>query len=178
MLNLISKNDEKFLWEKHVYDSLAIEFFLKKTGFIPKKLLDIGTGGGFPAIPIALAHPEIDVYALDGIRKKINAVDRIKQELETENLHTICNRAENLNEKFDLITSRATAALKTLCEYALPLLNKDGYLIAYKSCKAKEEIKEAEHILSKCHAKIIDIIEYELPLEKFYTRNLIVIKLF
>lgn len=177
-LNLVSQNDEKFLWEKHIYDSLAIGFFLKKTGFIPKKLLDIGTGGGFPAIPIALAYPEIDVYALDSVRKKINAIEIIKQELKIENLHTICNRAEDLNEKFDLITSRAAASLKILCGYALPLLNNGGYLIAYKSRKAKEEIKDAEIILKKFNAKIADIIVYELPIEEIYTRNLIVIELF
>ena len=102
-LNLISKNDEKFLWEKHIFDSLSIEYFFKNYGTSytsPLKLLDIGTGGGFPSVPIALAYSDIEVYALDSIRKKINAIENIKQELNIKNLHTICNRAENLKEKF------------------------------------------------------------------------------
>lgn len=156
-LNLISKNDEKFLWEKHIFDSLAIGKFFEKyfskdfledrkiggledrlfndsslsetlkhqltdnslTSYLPIfqpseinpstdnnfplstfhfQLLDIGTGGGFPAVPIAIMYPEIEVFALDSIRKKINAIENIKAELGLKNLHTICDRAENIVE--------------------------------------------------------------------------------
>lgn len=175
-LNLVSKNDEKFLWEKHIFDSLAIEkFFEKYSSAKSKKLLDIGTGGGFPAIPTALAYPEIEVYALDSIRKKINAIENIKTELNIKNLHTICDRAENIKEKFDIITSRAVAPLKVITGYAIPLLNKNGYFIAYKSIRTEEEIEDAQTILKKYKAKVIDIIQYELPLEENHTRNLIII---
>jgi len=174
-LNLISKNDEKFLWEKHILDSLAIEKFLHNHNVAGKKLLDIGTGGGFPAVPVALRYPELQVYALDSIRKKINAIETIKSELNIENLNTICERAENLTEKFDIITSRAVAPLKVIAGYALPLLKKDGYFIAYKSKKVNEEIEDAKQILRKYQAKIIDVIEYELPLTESHTRNLTVV---
>ena len=84
-LNLISKNDEKLLWEKHVFDSLAIEKFFDKYKFsLDEKeitLLDFGTGGGFPAVPISLAYPNIKVTAMDSIRKKINAISTIKDVL-------------------------------------------------------------------------------------------------
>lgn len=181
-LNLISKNDEKFLWEKHIFDSLAIEKFFNK--YYPKicehkeeiTLLDIGTGGGLPAVPIALTHPEIEVYALDSIRKKINAIENIKSELDIKNLYTICDRAENVNQKFDIIISRAVATLDKISEYALPLLNKNGYFTAYKSVKADEEIANAQKTLKKHKATVIDIIEYDLPLKENHTRNLIVIK--
>ena len=83
-VNLISKNDEKFLWEKHIFDSLSIEKVFEKF-WMPKTLLDIGTGGGFPAVPVALAYPEVEVYALDSIRKKINAIENIKSELDIKN---------------------------------------------------------------------------------------------
>lgn len=174
-LNLISKNDEKYLWEKHIFDSLAIEKFFKKykSG---STLLDIGTGGGFPSVPIALQYPKIEVYALDSIRKKINAIETIKQELNIHNLHPICNRAENINQKFDIITSRAVASLDKIIGYALPLLKKDGYFAAYKALKAQDEIADAQKILKKFKAKIVDIIEYDLPLEENHTRNLIIIK--
>ena len=92
-LNLISKNDEKFLWEKHIFDSLAISKAFEK---FPKgkSLLDIGTGGGFPSVPAAIVYPEIEVFALDSIRKKINAIENMKAALNLQNLHTICERAE------------------------------------------------------------------------------------
>ncbi len=175
VLNLISKNDEKYLWEKHIFDSLSIEKVFEKYGK-GKKLLDIGTGGGFPAIPIALFYPEIEVYPLDSIRKKINAIEKLKSELNINNLHPICERAENLHEKFDIITSRAVAPLKLITAYAAPLLNDNGYFVAYKSKKTEDEISEAKDILKRRKLFISDIIEYRLPLEENYVRNLIVIK--
>lgn len=175
-LNLISKNDEKFLWEKHIFDSLAIEKFFEKYQFDGKNLLDFGTGGGFPAVPIALTYPKIDVTAMDSIRKKINAITAIKEELKISNLIPLCGRVETLDEKFDLITSRAVANLGKIVEYAMPRLKKDGYFIAYKSVKAQEEIEEAKHVLKKYKAKVVDIIQYDLPLQENHTRNLICIK--
>lgn len=174
-LNLISKNDEKLLWEKHIFDSLAIEKFFEKYNTAPKTLLDFGTGGGFPAIPIALAYPEIEVTAMDSIRKKINAISTIKNELKIHNLTPLCGRVETLDKKFDIITSRAVANLGKIVEYAIPRLKKDGYFIAYKSVKAQEEIEEAKPALKKYKAKVIDIIKYDLPLEENHTRNLVVI---
>ncbi len=174
-LNLISKNDEKFLWEKHIFDSLSIEKFFDKYKK-GKTMLDIGTGGGFPALPVAYTYKDIDVYPLDSIRKKINAINEMKDELNLENVFPICERAEKLSQKFDLITSRAVAPLKVISGYALPLLKKDGYFVAFKSVKAQEEIDDAKSILKKFNTKVIDIIEYDLPLEENHTRNLIVIK--
>lgn len=174
-LNLISKNDEKLLWEKHIFDSLAIEKFFEKYNTTTKTLLDFGTGGGFPAIPIALAYPEIEVTAMDSIRKKINAISTIKNELKIHNLTPLCGRVETLDKKFDIITSRAVANLGKIVEYAIPRLKKDGYFIAYKSVKAQEEIEEAKPALKKYKAKVIDIIKYDLPLEENHTRNLVVI---
>ena len=181
-LNLISKNDETFLWEKHICDSLAIEEFFNKFGIDNlkgKTLLDIGTGGGFPSIPIAINYPELKITALDSIGKKIRAINEMKSQLELENLETICDRAENIEGKhFDFVVSRAVAALKKLLPYAIPLIKKDGFFVAYKSLKAQEEITEAQDVLSECRAKVVEVIEYSLPLKENYTRNLIVIKKF
>ncbi len=177
-LNLISKNDKKYLWEKHIYDSLSIEKFFEKYQIQQNvKLLDIGTGGGFPAIPIALSYPETEVFALDSIQKKINAIENIKSELNIKNLTAICGRAENIKDKYDIITSRAVASLDKICQYALPLLRKNGYFVSYKSRKAEEEINSAKNILKKYNAEISDIIDYQLPLEENHTRNLIIIHL-
>ena len=174
-VNLISKNDEKFLWEKHVFDSLAIEKFFEKYEN-QKTLLDIGTGGGFPAVPIAITYPKIKVTALDSIAKKIRAIQSMKDKLQIENLIPVCSRVENLDGKFDVVTSRAVSSLKNICEYALPKLYKGGYFVAYKSRKTPEEIDEAKSILKKYNSKIVDIIEYKLPLDEEISRNLIIIK--
>ncbi len=173
-LNLISKNDEKVLFEKHIYDSLSIKLTnLLKSG---QTILDIGCGGGFPCIPIAIEYPQINVVGIDSIRKKINAINTIKEELKLNNLETICDRVENLKgQKFDIVTSRAVASLAKISEYALPLLKKDGVFVAYKSKKISEELAEAKPILSKFNAKVLNIIEYTLPLEEVYQRNLILI---
>ena len=173
-LNLISKNDEKFLFEKHIYDSLAIK--LAKINLAGKTLLDIGCGGGFPCVPIAIEFPETNVVGIDSIRKKISAVNVIKESLKLKNLSLICDRAENLKgQTFDIITSRAVADMSVISEYALPLLKKDGVFIAYKSKKANEEIDSANQVLAKYGAKVLDIIQYALPLEEVYERNLILI---
>ncbi len=175
-VNLISKNDEKFLWEKHIFDSLAFSKFYEKYCKTPKfELLDIGTGGGFPSVPIAIKYPEIEVTALDSIGKKIRAVETIGKGLGLKNLHPVCMRVENLDKKFDIVTSRAVSSLKNICAYALPKLKENGYFVAYKSRKAPNEIEEAKNILQKYKAKITDIIEYELPLDEKITRNLIII---
>ena len=162
-VNLISKNDEKFLWEKHICDSLALEKFFSKYG-APETLLDIGTGGGFPAVPLAIMYPQIKICALDSISKKIRAVQTFKDKLGLKNLTPVCMRVENLDQTFNVVTSRAVAALKKICAYAMPKTKRDGYF------------KDAQDVLKKYNSKIIDIIEYDLPLEENFKRNLVVIK--
>jgi len=177
VLNLISKNDEQFLEEKHIFDSLSINLFFKKYSQDFKTLLDIGTGGGFPALPIAIEYPEIEVTGIDSTTKKINAITEIANELGLKNFKGIADRVENLkNVKFDLITSRAVAKLDVIAKYALPLMHKNSFLIVYKSKTVKEEIKDSEFFLKKHKASVIDVIEYKLPLEEIYERNLVVIK--
>ena len=176
-LNLISKKEEQYLFEKHIYDSLGIKLFFEKYNFVPKTLLDIGTGGGFPSVPIAIEYPEISVTGIDSIQKKINAVQSIKNSLNIQNLNLIRGRVEELkNFSFDVITSRAVAKIETLIKYAYPLLKKDGYIILYKSKTAEDEITEAINLIRKLHLKIKPIIEYTLPLEETYNRCLVILQ--
>ena len=174
-VNLISRNDEKFLWEKHICDSLSLGLFFEKYS-IPQTLLDIGTGGGFPSVPLAIKYPQIKITAVDSIGKKIRAIETFKEKLNLNNLISICARVETLDQKFDCVTSRAVASLDKICEYALPKLKNGGYFAVFKSKKINEEIEQAKKILQKYNAKIIDIIEYELPTEEKLERYLIIIK--
>lgn len=177
VINLISKNDEKFLFEKHIFDSLAIcKFFnsIENEQIEKKSLLDFGTGGGFPSVPVSILFDKLDVYAVDSIRKKINAVSEIKDHLELNNLHTICERVENINQTFDYVTTRAVASLDKILKYAVPKLKSRGYFIAYKSQKFTEELKDAEKTIKTSGMKMVNIIKYSLPLEENFERNLII----
>ena len=175
--NLISKNDEKLLWEKHIYDSLAIKLFLEKYNIKKANVLDIGCGGGFPCLPVAIEVPFLNIVGVDSIRKKIGSVQTISDKLGLTNLELICDRVENIRgRKFDVIISRAVADMSKICEYALPLLKKGGYFVGYKSKKALEELENAKLVLKKYSAEVIDIIEYTLPLEEVYERNLVCVK--
>jgi 16S rRNA (guanine527-N7)-methyltransferase len=173
-VNLISKNDEQFLFEKHIFDSLAINKFLKpKSG---QTLLDFGTGGGFPSVPLAMLYEELEVTALDSIRKKITVIEEMKQELNLCNLKTVCERVEKINEQYDFVTSRAVASMDLIIKYAAPKLKNGGYFIAFKSKKVKEEIAEASKTIKLSGLKLIDIIEYSLPLTENHERNLVIFK--
>lgn len=175
--NLISKNDEKFLYEKHIYDSLGIKLFLEKYDIKEANVLDIGCGGGFPCVPIAIECPDLRILGVDSIRKKIASVEAIKEKLELTNLELIADRVENLNKKnFDIVVSRAVADMAKISEYALPLVKKGGYFIAYKSKKALEELEGAKSVLKKYNAELIDILSYNLPLEEVYERYLVCVK--
>ena len=171
--NLISKNDEKVLFEKHIFDSLAINLF-KKTNEC------IGTGGGFPAVPIAIAFPEIKVVGVDSIGKKIKFINKIASTLNLKNLSGITSRTEelplNMKESFDIITSRAVAPLNVILEYAIPYLKVGGYFVAYKAKIVNEEIEQAQNALKTLNCKIEEIIDYKLPLDENFERNLVIIK--
>lgn len=176
--NLISKNDESVLFEKHIFDSLSINLFNEIKSC--KTLLDIGTGGGFPSVPIAIAFQEIKVTGVDSINKKIKFINEIATTLNLKNLSGIASRTEslpqNLRESFDIVTSRAVAPLNIILEYAIPYLKVNGYFVAYKSKIVNEEIEQAQNALKILNCKIEKIIDYKLPLEDNFDRNLVIIK--
>ena len=175
--NLISKNDEKFLYEKHIYDSLGIKLFFQKYEIKNATILDIGCGGGFPCMPIAIEYPQYNIIGLDSIGKKIASVQTISDKLGLKNIELICDRAENLvGQEFDIVVSRAVADMAKISGYALPLLKKGGYFIAYKSKKALEELESAKAVLKKHKAEVVEIMQYNLPLEEVYERYLVCIK--
>ena len=115
--------------------------FFEKYKISESEILDIGCGGGFPCLPIAIEFPNFRITGIDSIRKKIASVQNISEKLGLENLELIADRVENIKERdFDLVVSRAVADMAKISEYALPKLKKGGYFVAYKSKKALEEL--------------------------------------
>lgn len=180
-VNLISNNDVKVLFEKHIYDSLALNLFFKKYKIQQNiKLLDIGTGGGFPAMPLALCFEKMQICAVDSINKKINFIKTTSTELGLKNIEPICSRVEDLPEakkkSFDIVTTRAMAELREILEYAIPFLKVGSYFVAFKSIKAEEELKNATSALKALNTVLVDKIEYTLPIEGENRRVLLVFK--
>ena len=178
VINLISKNDEKLLFEKHIFDSLSLSYFFEKYNVNPQNLslLDIGTGGGFPSVPLAIYYEKLKVTGLDSIAKKIHAIEEFKEKLQLDNLELINDRAENLKTKYNIVVSRAVSKLGNVTKYAMPLLKNGGYFVCYKSKTAFDEIREAKELILKSGAKFLEVIEYKLPLEENFERFLVVIK--
>lgn len=180
-VNLISKNDEKVLFEKHIYDSLSFNLFFQKyikTGNI--NLLDIGTGGGFPSLPLSILYDDIQITALDSIQKKINFINYAASELKIKNIKPLCSRVEDLSSdkrsSYDVVVTRAMAELRTVLEYAIPYIKVGGYFVAYKSIKADDEIQAAKKALMILNSCVVEKIEYSLPVKQENKRLLIVIK--
>lgn len=179
--NLVSKNDEKNLFEKHIYDSLALGLFLKEFDIKDgAKILDIGTGGGFPSLPLSIVFPELQVFPLDSIAKKIGFIELVQKELRLENIHPLCKRVEDLpadyKQSFDVVTSRAVASLNVLLEYAIPFLKTGGFFSAYKSINADEEIKNAKNALNRLYCTVEQRIKYDLPAVEQHSRELLIIQ--
>lgn len=179
--NLMSKNDQNVLFEKHIFDSLSLSLFFNKYN-IPNNasLLDVGTGGGFPSIPLAIVYPELKIMPVDSIAKKIGFVELIQKELRLDAMVPVCKRVEDfdnvLKNSFDIVTSRAVAALNVLLEYTVPFVKKDGYFVAYKSKNADDELNMAQNAMKVLNCELIDVIQYNLPLDVDFTRELLVFK--
>jgi len=146
-INLISRKDEESIIENHIFISAYM------TKFIPEKVtrfLDIGTGGGFPGIPLAIMKPELRGVLADSTGKKIEAVKEFIDKLKLSNVVAENSRVESPEfieqnrEKFDLIVSRATVPLIILFRYALPLVKEKAFIVAMKGGKLDEEFAKAE----------------------------------
>jgi len=161
--NLMSKNDLPKIWSKHIPDSLSINLFFEKYG-TPNSLMDIGSGGGFPSVPIAIVYDQIQVTAIESISKKARFLNSAKEKLDLKNYMPVCARVENLNYEmknfFDVVTSRAVADMAKIIEYSYPFLKKNGFIVAYKSKKIDTELQNSERIIKKYKMKLIDIISY------------------
>lgn len=170
-MNLISKRDVNSIIEKHVFISAFI------TKYIPEKsttFLDIGTGGGFPGIPLAIMRPDLRGVLADSTGKKISAVEEFINKLKLSNVVAANNRVESKEFKekyaktFDLVVSRSTVPLIILFRYALPLIKEKAYLLAMKGGDLTDEFKKAE---TKYKAHIKKSTIYELAYKPTNLRN-------
>ena len=142
--NLTAIKTEEEIYLKHFYDSLTLIKGINLEG--KKKLLDIGTGAGFPGLVLKIFYPELETTLLDSNHKKILFLETVKKELNLKNITCLNSRAENLpkeyREYFDIVTSRAVAELRILCELSIPYLKVGGKFIAMKGT-LKEEINDS-----------------------------------
>ena len=131
-INVISRRDIDSLYEKHVLHSLAIAAIFKFSGGM--NIVDIGTGGGFPGIPLAIFFPDARFHLVDSIGKKLKVVNEVVNALQLKNVTTQHIRAEEIrNRQFDFVVSRAVAPLKDLWQWSKPLLNKERKMEAFKN---------------------------------------------
>ncbi len=124
-INIISRKDIQFFYERHVLHSLSIARFIQ---FLPgTNIVDIGTGGGFPGIPLAIIFPDVNFFLIDSIAKKIKIVDKAISYTELKNVKTIVSRAESLELKSDFVVSRAVTRLPEFCKIAVGLISRDSF---------------------------------------------------
>ena len=162
-VNLTNITDPAEFRIKHNADSLmCVDFpeFLEA-----ETVIDVGTGGGFPGIPLAVYAPEKQFTLLDSLNKRLKIIDELAGELGIKNITIVHGRAEDAarakehREKYDLCVSRAVSNLATLSEYCLPFIKVGGYLLAYKGPGAEEEVKEAAKALKTLGGSLVDIRE-------------------
>jgi len=177
-INLTSITEIAEVIDKHFIDSLSL---IKVIDVNTQKIIDVGTGAGFPGIPIKIIFPETSIILLDSLKKRIDFLDCVIKELELFNICTIHGRAEDVardiqyRETFDICVSRAVADLSILSEYCLPFLKKGGVFISYKSILIADEIEHAKRTIDILGGVIEKEIEIELPLTK-YKRCLLLIR--
>lgn len=168
-LNLTAITDSHEVAVKHFVDSLTAlddDAHIFKQG---AKLLDLGTGAGFPGIPLAIMRPDLEIVLFDSLQKRLNFLSAVISELDLSKVTTLHGRAEDMShddrhrEAYDLVTSRAVARLPVLLEWALPYVKQNGYMVALKGAAYEDEINEATKALTILKGNIEQVKPVQLP---------------
>lgn len=178
VMNLTAITEYGEVMKKHFVDSISLVKAYDVTQNV--KVIDVGTGAGFPGLALKIAFPNLKVTLLDSLNKRIQFLDAVIEKLGVKDVETIHGRAEDLakpgrlREQYDLCVSRAVANLATLSEYCLPFVKVGGQFISYKSEKILEETDAAEKAISLLGGEVKGQVEFKLPDSDIY-RNLFVI---
>ena len=175
VMNLTNITDKDEVYNKHFLDSLYLTKALSKDKY---SLCDVGSGAGFPALPLAITNENASITIIDSLNKRINFLNNTISLLNINNIRAYHLRAEDakeFRESFDYVTARAVARLNMLLELCMPLVKVGGSFIAMKSVLASEELEESKNAIAKLGGKIKEVINYELP-DDAGTRTLIVIE--
>lgn len=176
-INLTAITDMDDIILKHFIDSITILKYINGEN----KIIDVGTGAGFPGIPIAVMKSDVEITLLDSLNKRILFLENLSKELDLRNVEIIHGRAEDFGkntlsrEKYDIAVSRAVANMSTLVEYLLPFVKVGGICICMKGSEIEKELESAKVAIKELGGKIEKIDKFKLP-DSTMERNIIIIK--
>lgn len=178
VMNLTAITEMEDVVIKHFMDSISI---LQYASFEPgQKIIDVGTGAGFPGVPLAIMLPEIQFTLMDSLNKRLKFIEESAELCGLSNITTVHSRAEDLGqnpehrEKYDICVSRAVANLSTLLEYCVPLVRIHGKFISFKSRLAEDELQNAEHAVKTLGCQLNNQIDFSLKGNESYERTFLI----